>query len=490
MRRARFLAAAVLFAFVAPAQPAAHEIPRSVTVHILVKPDADRLRVVVRVPLGALRDIEWPQRDGFLDIARAEAAARDGVAQWIVPDLHVFAGDGALPPPAIAAVRISLPSDRSFGSYDEAVAHVRGAGLPDTTRLPPEQAVVDALLEYANAAPQAALSIRPGVERLGVDVATALRFVGPRGVRAFEFHGDPGVVRLDPRWYQAAARFVRLGFLHVTGGFDHLLFLACLVIPLRRLRPLVLVVTSFTLAHSTTLMASALDAAPGGLWFPPLVEMLIAASIVYVAIENVVAAPSVPRRCALAFGFGLVHGFGFSFALRDTLQFAGSHLLASLVSFNVGIELGQVLVLLTLVPAAHLLFRFVVAERIGTIVLSVLIGHTAWHWMADRWTALRQFPVPAFDAPALVTLARLMLAVVAGTAAMWLIGRFVSSRRRRPVAQHADALDLHLDDVARLHRPGGAGRAGVDDVTGLQRDEPADVADDRVHVEDQVLRPL
>ena len=127
------------------------------------------------------------------------------------------------------------------------------------------------------------------------------------------------------------------------------------------------------------------------------------------ALENIVlaareAGPSSAvgrRRWILAFAFGLVHGFGFSFALRETLQFAGSHLLTSLLSFNVGVELGQLLVLALMVPALQLLFRFVVAERIGTIMLSALVAHTAWHWTADRWGSLRQFAWPALDAAAL-----------------------------------------------------------------------------------------
>jgi len=81
----------------------------------------------------------------------------------------------------------------------------------------------------------------------------------------------------------------------------------------------------------------------------------------------------------IAFGFGLVHGFGFSFALRETLQFAGSHLLVSLLAFNVGVELGQLLVLALFILALGFLFRFVVAERIGIIVLSALVAHTGWH---------------------------------------------------------------------------------------------------------------
>ena len=110
---------------------------------------------------------------------------------------------------------------------------------------------------------------------------------------------------------------------------------------------------------------------------PSTIGSLIAASIFYMALENIVS-PGLRRRWLLAFGFGLVHGFGFSFALRDTMQLAGSHLLTSLLSFNVGVEFGQLAVLAVLVPALTLFFRFVVAERMGTIVLSAIVAHTGW----------------------------------------------------------------------------------------------------------------
>ena len=76
------------------------------------------------------------------------------------------------------------------------------------------------------------------------------------------------------------------------------------------------------------------------------------------ALENIAGVTNVQRRWMMAFAFGLVHGFGFSFALRETLQFAGSHLLTSLLAFNVGVELGQLFVLALLVPALDLLFRY------------------------------------------------------------------------------------------------------------------------------------
>jgi hypothetical protein len=152
---------------------------------------------------------------------------------------------------------------------------------------------------------------------------------------------------------------------------------------------LVAIVTSFTVAHSVTLIASAFELAPAAAWFPPLVETAIALSIVYMAVENIVGV-KLRRRWLITFGFGLVHGFGFSFALRETLQFAGPHLLMSLVSFNVGVELGQLTVLVVLIPALGLLFR-VVPERIGAVLLSALVAHTGWHWMSERATVLALF---------------------------------------------------------------------------------------------------
>ena len=138
------------------------------------------------------------------------------------------------------------------------------------------------------------------------------------------------------------------------------------------------------------------------------------------ALENIVSSPTVKRRWLIAFAFGLVHGFGFSFALRQTLQFAGSHLLTSLVSFNVGVELGQLLVLVLLVPALDLLFRFVVAERIGAIILSALAAHTGWHWMLERWDRLRQyrFEWPVWSAAALLR-GLMVLVIIAGL--IWVV---------------------------------------------------------------------
>jgi len=425
MPRKSILPPAVLL-LALPQFAAAHDIPNDVTLQVFLKPEGTRLRLLVRAPLQAMRDVEFPLRGRlYLDLARMDASLRDGAAVWLADPLEIFEGDRRLPAPRLAAARVSLESDRSFASYDEALAHVTGARLPDSLDVVWNQAMLDVLFEYPIRSERSEFSIHPRVSHLGLRVETALRFLPPSGVvRAFEFEGDPGLVRLDPRWHQAALRFVELGFFHILDGTDHLLFLFCLVIPLRRLRALIPVVTSFTVAHSITLIASAYSLAPDALWFPPLIETLIAVSIVYMALENIVREGKAPRRrWVMAFGFGLVHGFGFSFALRRTMQFAGAHLLTSLLSFNIGVELGQLLVLLLLIPLLEAFFRYAVAERMGTIVLSALVAHTGWHWMADRAGRLRQFPFewPVLSAAFLAVALRWLMAMVLLAGAVWLV---------------------------------------------------------------------
>ena len=428
----RMIAVSAALIFLLPLLAAAHDIPADVRVNAFLKPDGQRLHLLVRVPLKAMREVEFPRRGaGFLDLARADASLRNAATLWIGDNVELYEGDARLRAPRVVGARVSLESDKSFASYEQARAHVAGPRLPDDMQLYWEQGLLDVLFEYPIGSDRADFSIRPRLERLGLRTTVALRFLPAAGVvRAFDFHGDPGLVRLDPRWHQAALRFAESGFFHILEGTDHLLFLLCLVIPFRRLGQLILVVTSFTVAHSITLIASAYGLGPDALWFPPLIETLIAISILYMAIENILGS-NVRHRWMITFGFGLVHGFAFSFALRETLQFAGSHLLTSLLSFNVGVELGQLLVLALLVPMLDILFRFVVAERMGTIILSVLVGHTAWHWMTERADKLSQFPWPALNASQLASATRWLMLIVILAGLAWLVRGALRRRQRR-----------------------------------------------------------
>lgn len=398
----------------------AHDVPDDVRVLAFVKPEGTTLRLVARVPMKALRDVDVPRRsDGMLDFARVDDALRDAATLWLGNEIELYEDGVRLEKPRVVDTRVSFESDRSFASYDEALAHFNAPRPGNDTALYWNQGLMDVVLDYAIRTDRAEFAIRPNLERLGIRVNIVLRFLPPGGdVRAFDLHGDPGLVRLDPRWYQAAATFVKAGFQHILDGTDHLLFVALLVVPFRRIVPLAALVTAFTVAHSITLVATGLGYGPQALWFAPLIETLIAASILYMAIENVTGA-HLRRRWVLAFAFGLVHGFGFAFGLQQLMQFAGTHLITSLIAFNVGVELGQLLVIVVLVPLLRLLFDHV-RERVATLVLSALIGHTAWHWLVERYEKLAKFPWPEIDAASVAALLRWVMLLVAIAVVAWL----------------------------------------------------------------------
>ena len=405
--RMRCLAAALAVMLAGTPDAAAHEIPTDVKLNAFAKPAGNRLELLVRVPTAALTEVEFPLRGpGYLEMSRLDEALRSAAKLHLTDNITVYENGAPLPAPRLTALRISLPSDKSFASFEGAYANLRGPRLADNLDLVWNQQFLDVLLEYPVRSDRSEFAMQWRVDRFGRKVTTALRFLPPGGeTRAFEFHGDPGLLRLDPRWHHAALRFVVSGFWHILEGIDHLLFLACLVIPFRRWRPLVIIVTAFTVAHSISLIAAAFGFVPDALWFPPLVETLIAVTIVYVALENIVGAAmdkdvrhDVSRRWIVAFAFGIVHGFGFSFVLRDSLQFAGEHLVTSLLAFNVGVEIGQLAALIVLIPALGLMFRHVMPERIGIIILSALVLHTGWHWMLERGEQVAKFPFPQLDA--------------------------------------------------------------------------------------------
>jgi len=259
--------AALLLTIGPPAR--AHDIPDEVRVQAFVKPEGTTLKLLVRVPLKAMRDVDVPQRPGgMLDFARVDSALRDAATLWLSEDLELYEGEVRLGRPRVVDARVSLESDRSFRSYEEALAHLSAPRLRNDTELYWNQGLLDVLLVYRVDSEASEFSIRPRLERLGIRVTTVLRFITPQNhIRAFQLHGDPGLVHLDPSWRQAAARFVHSGFVHILEGSDHLLFLLCLVIPFRRLWPLAGIVTAFTVAHSITLITVASAAARAGSGF-------------------------------------------------------------------------------------------------------------------------------------------------------------------------------------------------------------------------------
>ncbi len=145
---------------------------------------------------------------------------------------------------------------------------------------------------------------------------------------------------------QDAGSFFLLGVEHIATGYDHLLFVLALVLCGGNLLSLLKIITAFTVAHSLTLGAAALDL----LTLPStLVEAVIALSIAYVAFENLMPKYALSRRWLVSFLFGLVHGFGFSSVLKEIGLPKGSELLA-LLNFNLGVEAGQIVAVLLVLP--------------------------------------------------------------------------------------------------------------------------------------------
>ena len=400
----------------------AHDIPSRVTVYAFVKPEGNELTVLLRVPMEALGEVSFPLRGpGFLQFSEAQFALDDAARIYITESLNFYENGEELLEKELKRTRVSLPSNRSFTSYDVALDNIMSPPLGDDTDLFWRQGVLDVLVTYPIQSEESDFSVDPELGTLSDQTTTVLRFLVPDGAeRVFNYLGNPGVVELDPRWHQAAFRFITMGFEHILEGIDHLLFLFCLVIPLRSVRALIPVVTSFTIAHSITLIGSAFGVAPSAIWFPPLIETLIALSIVYMAFENIVGA-KLEHRWIVTFGFGLVHGFGFSFLFSETLQFAGGHLFSSLLAFNIGVEIGQLFILILVIPILNLLFKYFVEERIGAILLSALLAHSAWHWMLERGTTLGlyQIQMPVIDSLFWAALMRWGMMLIIIIAALW-----------------------------------------------------------------------
>ena len=309
---------------------------------------ADRRRVAAAAAMAALL---------FAPLARAHLT-RVSTSEWSLGDgaasaeLQFFQGDfvGLVP----AGISDADVASRVLALVTE-TALVRAGDKPCQLGGHSISAKGDAFLVKASwACPDAGprWSVRLGVLELLPAGQTHLARVSVGGevVERIARSSTPAFeVDVNPTVWAAAWRFLRLGVEHIFTGYDHIAFLLALLLLGGRFVDLVKIVTSFTIAHSVTLALAAL-----GILNPPSrwVEALIAASIIAVAGENLWVlraakggsarvANALKHRWRITFAFGLVHGFGFASALQ-ALKLPRSALVAGLVSFNLGVEVGQV----------------------------------------------------------------------------------------------------------------------------------------------------
>jgi hydrogenase/urease accessory protein HupE len=191
-----------------------------------------------------------------------------------------------------------------------------------------------------------------------------------------------------PSNFQVARHFLAAGIEHIFLGYDHIAFLIAIILWTSRLWPVVKAVTAFTLAHSITLSLAALDVVriPAA-----IVEPAIAASIVYVAVENFTTREA-GKRWREAFLFGLLHGFGFAGALEE-LGLPKAKLITALAAFNCGVEIGQVLIVATAFGLLSAVDRWQVSGASGPVRNPALV-HTvsfAIVLLGSYWFVSRTF---------------------------------------------------------------------------------------------------
>jgi hypothetical protein len=279
--------------------------------------------------------------DGLVELLRRRVRVRfDGVA---APFEVSLPEDGRPEPPGALPTALGL------------VARLSG-------RVPPDAHAVSFFA--SRAFPPVRLTVQ--MERPGVSATELL----PRGVESQPLP-LAGTARASA--WTTAQRLLRLGFTHIVPlGLDHALFVVGLTLLSPRIRPLLAQVSAFTVAHTATLALST-----GGVVQLPsrIVEVLIALSIVYVGVENLLRARLTASRLALVFGFGLLHGLGFAGVLRE-LGWPSRQRLVALLAFNLGVELGQLAVIAPTLALLALAARSDALQRrlptAGSLVIAAL----------------------------------------------------------------------------------------------------------------------
>jgi hypothetical protein len=425
------VAAMSVFLFVPFVHAANRPTPEIVNIKAFARLEGRQLELLVRVPLAAVKDVQFPTRGaaGYLDLDAVKSMLPGAARYWIASGVEALDSGVPLARPEVAETRISISSDQSFDSYQDALARFHAPDLPADENVFWEQVWLDIHFRYSVRSDRPAIAIDPKLAGLGVRVTTDLSFVEPDGdVRAFSFEGDPGVIYLDPRWTDAGKQFLARGVRFVLRGPDFLLFLLILALPFRRYRHLLPAVVTFAGSLALALLAAAFGFAPNALWFHPLIETLAAVSILLAAFSNIAGRVTPRRRALLALGAGFVFGCSCAFHLGATLQFGGSHVAISTLAFGAGVMLAIAGAVALCVPTLSFLFALARVENLERIIVSALAADTAWGWLSERWAQLRRIPFRlAFDAGVLVLTLRCLAALILLGGLVWFVNEWLKS---------------------------------------------------------------
>jgi HupE/UreJ protein len=286
-------------------------------------------------------------------------------------------------------------SQPEFATLGEARASFDNASAPpeNDTPLYVGDAVVDVILQYDTGVPVSSYAVSsnldPGLP--GQDkTANLVLDYGPGGAKVFRSRGlmhEP--IEISRSTLSAIGTFVMEGIRHILEGLDHVLFVVCLVIGASTLRSLLARVTGFTLGHSVTLAAGFFGYVPSGAWFVPAIETGIALSIIYAAVIAIrpmtVGGRSEWSIFFVTCAIGLLHGLGFSFVLQNILQVTSPDIWQSLLAFNVGVEIGQLAIVLAIWPLfwlmRHMNIKIWRVSQVGTAAFCIAIAAL---WTVER----------------------------------------------------------------------------------------------------------
>jgi HupE / UreJ protein len=430
-RRLVALSGVSVFLFVPFVHAANRPTPEVVNVKAFARLEGRQLELLVRVPLAAVKDVQFPTRGdaGYLDLDAVKSMLPGAARYWIAGNFEVLDRGVPLPRPEVDGTRISISSDQSFDAYQAALARFRAPDLPADEKVFWEQVWLDIRFRYSARSDRPAIAIDPKLAGLGVRVTTDLTYVEPDGdVRAFSFEGDPGVIYLDPRWTDAGQQFLARGARFVLRSADFLLFLFCLALPFRRYRPLLPAVVTFAGSLALALLAASFDLVPNATWFHPLIDTLAAAAILFAAFANIAGRVTPRRRALLALGAGFVFGCSCAFHLGAIRQFGGSHAVISTLAFGAGIVVAIAGAVALGVPTLSFLFSLARVENLERIIVSALAADTAWGRFSERWAQLRRIPFQlAFDAGLLALTLRSLAALILFGGLIWFVNEWLKS---------------------------------------------------------------
>ena len=426
-------AGAGLVLFAAIVHSASRPIPDVVNIKAFARLENGSLDLLVRVPLAAVKDIQFPTRGeaGYLDLQALASMLPGAADHWIAGGFEVFDHDEPVSRPEVDQPRLALISDQSFDSYQSAIDHLDAAPVAATENLFLDQVWFDMRLRYRLASEQPAVAVDPKVAGWGVRVSTDLKIVDAGGqVRSLVFEGNPGRIYLAPRWTDAGRQFMDRGTRFVRSTAPLLLFLFCLVLPFRRYPPAIPPVVAFVSTLLAGLLASTLGLTVERVWFPPLLAALEVVAILLVAFANIADRVTPHRRTVFACCAGLIFGSSTALALEPALQFGGSHPLVSVLAFCAGATATLVAAAAIMIPVMSYLFSRTRTERIERIIVSALAADTAWGWLTERWSQLAKIPFGVvFETGAAAMVLRALAGLVLLAGALWFLNEWLKSSR-------------------------------------------------------------